>query len=45
MGVDDPVGFIGAVQKLSSLQKRQIMGGNAARLLKIGYNELTRRRS
>jgi len=43
--VEDPVGFIDAVRKLSSLQKRQIMGGNAARLLKIGYNKPTRRRS
>ncbi|TMI20191.1 MAG: amidohydrolase [Betaproteobacteria bacterium] len=45
MGVEDPVGFIGGVRKLSSLEKRQIMGGNAARLLKIDYNNRTRRRS
>jgi aminocarboxymuconate-semialdehyde decarboxylase len=45
MGVEDPVGFIDGVNKLSSLQKRQIMGGNAARLLKIDYNNRTRRRS
>src|SRR5258708_12469578 len=38
MGVEDPVGFIGGVQKLSSLQKRQIMGGNPARPLNIHYN-------
>jgi aminocarboxymuconate-semialdehyde decarboxylase len=44
MGVEDPVGFIEGA-KLSSLEKRQIMGGNAARLLKIGYNKPTRRRS
>lgn len=34
MGVDDPVGFIEGA-KLSALQKKQIMGGNAARLLKL----------
>src|SRR5205809_2343979 len=45
MGVEDPVGFIGGVRKLSSLERRQIMGGNAARLLKIDYNNRTRRRS
>src|SRR5256885_5000050 len=45
MGMEDPVGFIGGVRKLASLEKRQIMGGNAARLLKIDYNNLTRRRS
>jgi aminocarboxymuconate-semialdehyde decarboxylase len=45
MGVEDPVGFIDGVNKLSPLEKRQIMGGNAARLLKIDYNNRTRRRS
>jgi aminocarboxymuconate-semialdehyde decarboxylase len=35
MGVDDPVGFIDQVAKLSRDQKKQIMGGNAAKLLKI----------
>jgi aminocarboxymuconate-semialdehyde decarboxylase len=44
MGVEDPVGFIEGV-KLSSLEKSRIMGGNAARLLKIDYNSRTRRRS
>jgi aminocarboxymuconate-semialdehyde decarboxylase len=34
MGVEDPVGFVQR-GKLSSSQKNQIMGGNAARLLKI----------
>jgi aminocarboxymuconate-semialdehyde decarboxylase len=34
MGVEDPAGFIEGV-KLSALEKRQIMGGNAARLLKL----------
>ena len=45
MGVEDPVGFIDAARELSPREKRQIMGGNAARLLKIGYNKPTRRRS
>jgi hypothetical protein len=45
MGVEDPVGFIDAVRELSPREKRQIMGDNAARLLKIGYNKPTRRRS
>ncbi len=45
MGVEDPVGFIGAVRGLSPAEKGQIMGGNAARLLKIDYNNRTRRRS
>ena len=35
MGVDDPVGFIDGVAKLGRAEKAQIMGGNAARLLKI----------
>jgi len=45
MGVEDPVGFIDGVRRLSSAEKGQIMGGNAARLLKIDYNNRTRRRS
>ena len=45
MGVEDPVGFIEGVKKLSSIEKSKIMGGNAARLLKIDYNYRTRRRS
>jgi len=45
MGVEDPVGFIGGVPKLSAKGREAIMGGTAARLLKIGYNNLTRRRS
>ena len=44
MGVDDPLGFIGGL-RLSRAGKGRIEGGNAARLLKIGYNNLTRRRS
>ena len=35
MGVEDPVGFIGKVSGLSSTKRNQIMGGNAARLLRI----------
>ena len=35
MGVEDPLGFIRKVAGLSSNKKNQIMGGNAARLLKI----------
>jgi aminocarboxymuconate-semialdehyde decarboxylase len=35
MGVDDPVGFIDGAKKLSRKDKEQIMGGNAAKLLKI----------
>jgi aminocarboxymuconate-semialdehyde decarboxylase len=35
MGVEDPVGFINKVKKLTSKEKEQIMGGNAARLLGI----------
>jgi aminocarboxymuconate-semialdehyde decarboxylase len=37
MGVEDPVGFVQRA-KLSSLQRDQIIGANAARLLKIDYN-------
>ena len=44
MGVEDPVGFVQQA-KLSSLQKNQIMGANAARLLKIDYNSRPRRRT
>jgi hypothetical protein len=33
--VDDPVGFIDGCKKISGKQKAAIMGGNAARLLKI----------
>jgi aminocarboxymuconate-semialdehyde decarboxylase len=35
MGVEDPVGFINKVEKLTAKEKQQIMGGNAARLLGI----------
>ena len=35
MGVEDPVGFINKVSKLSASDKKRIMGGNAARLLGI----------
>lgn len=45
MAMDHPVDFIGGTHGVSSVQKNQIMGGNAARLLKIDYNTKTRRRS
>jgi len=35
MGVDDPLGFIAGAKSLSSIEKARIMGGNAARLLKL----------
>jgi aminocarboxymuconate-semialdehyde decarboxylase len=35
MGMEHPVDFIGAVKGLSASDKEKIMGGNAARLLKI----------
>jgi aminocarboxymuconate-semialdehyde decarboxylase len=35
MGEEDPVGLIGSVPRLSAAEKERIMGGNAARLLKI----------
>jgi len=44
MGVDDPVGFVQQA-KLSALDKGKIMGGNAARLLKIDYNRSRRSKS
>jgi len=36
MGEEDPVGLIGSVPRLSTADKRKIMGETAARLLKIG---------
>jgi len=44
MGVEDPVGFVQQA-KLSSLERSQIVGANAARLLKIDYNKSRRRTS
>ncbi len=44
MGMEHPVEFTESL-KLSRASKDKIQGGNAARLLKIGYNNLTRRRS
>jgi len=35
MGEEDPVGLIGSVPRLPAAEKERIMGGNAARLLKI----------
>ncbi len=45
MGMEHPVEFIGGTPGLSTKDKNEIMGGNAARLLKIDYNRPTRRRS
>jgi aminocarboxymuconate-semialdehyde decarboxylase len=45
MGMEHPVDFIAGVPKLSAKAKQAIMGGNAARLLKIGYNNPIRRRT
>ncbi len=44
MGVEDPVGFISKTPRLSAAERKQIEGGNAARLLKIDYNKATSRR-
>src|SRR5258708_12265793 len=44
MGMEHPVDFIGGGKGLSKMQKTQIEGGNAVRLLKIDYNTGTRRR-
>jgi aminocarboxymuconate-semialdehyde decarboxylase len=35
MGMEHPVDFIGGAKGLSAPDKEKIMGGNAARLLKI----------
>jgi aminocarboxymuconate-semialdehyde decarboxylase len=45
MGMEHPVDFIGEAPGLSAKDKALIMGGNAARLLKIDYNKPQRRRS
>ena len=44
MGMEDPLDFIDGVKGLSQKEKQQIEGANAARLLKIDYNKVTRRR-
>src|ERR1044071_8204819 len=44
MGMEHPVDFIDGVTGLSKKEKQQIQGANAARLLKIDYNRLSRRR-
>src|SRR5258708_40197033 len=45
MGMEHPVDFISGVKRFSRTQKNQILGRNAARLLKIDYNRVTRRKS
>jgi aminocarboxymuconate-semialdehyde decarboxylase len=42
MGVEDPVGFIKKVPRLSAAKRNQIMGGNAARLLGISTSGTSR---
>lgn len=44
MGMEHPVDFIGGAPGISKADKERVMGGNSARLLKIDYNSLTRRR-
>jgi aminocarboxymuconate-semialdehyde decarboxylase len=44
MGMEDPLGFIGSA-RLGSMDEEKVTGRNAARLLKIDYNKLTRRRT
>jgi aminocarboxymuconate-semialdehyde decarboxylase len=43
MGMDHPVDFIGGTSGLSAADKNKIMGGNAARLLKIDAHRRHRR--
>jgi aminocarboxymuconate-semialdehyde decarboxylase len=45
MGMEQPLEFIGGVPGVSAKARNEIMGLNTARLLKIGYNNRTRRRS
>jgi aminocarboxymuconate-semialdehyde decarboxylase len=45
MGMEHPVDFIGGTPGVSAADKGRIMGGNAARLLKIDYNKAPRRRA
>lgn len=44
MGVDDPIGFLETVPRLTSSERRLVQGQNAARLLGIQYNKRTSRR-
>ena len=44
MGMEHPLDFIGGMRGVSAADKDRVMGGNAARLLKIDYNSRTRRR-
>jgi aminocarboxymuconate-semialdehyde decarboxylase len=45
MMMEHPVDFIGGTSGISAADKNLVMGGNAARLLKIDYNKVTRRRT
>jgi len=45
MGMEHPLEFIGGVPGVAAKAKDEIMGRNAARLLKIDYNAAQRRRS
>jgi len=45
MGMEHPVEFIGGTAGISLREKNQIMGGNAARLLKLDYTRKSRRRT
>jgi aminocarboxymuconate-semialdehyde decarboxylase len=45
MMMEHPVDFIGGTSGISLSDKSRVLGGNAARLLKIDYNKATRRRS
>jgi aminocarboxymuconate-semialdehyde decarboxylase len=44
MGVEDPVGFISKVPRISALEKQKIEGQNACKLLNIDYNKFISRR-
>ena len=45
MGVERPVELVEGVAGLSAAGRAAVLGGNAARLLKIDYNRAQRRRS
>jgi aminocarboxymuconate-semialdehyde decarboxylase len=45
MGMEHPLDFIGGAPGISKADKERIMGGNAARLLKLDYTKSSRRRT